>query len=85
MKDAMKLDPLYDAAVTAIKEQGENFRCTVSFLQRNLGIGFGRAATMYNLLVVEGVIQGDDASACDPDDMEDAEALTPPSPTPALD
>jgi S-DNA-T family DNA segregation ATPase FtsK/SpoIIIE len=46
-------DPLYDKAVRLV---GETQKCSTSLLQRRLGIGYGRAAKIVDMMESEGVI-----------------------------
>jgi S-DNA-T family DNA segregation ATPase FtsK/SpoIIIE len=46
-------DPLYDAAVRIV---GETQKCTVSWIQRKLGIGYNRAAKIVESMEKNGVI-----------------------------
>jgi S-DNA-T family DNA segregation ATPase FtsK/SpoIIIE len=46
-------DALYDDAVQVVIEAGQ---ASVSFLQRKLGIGYGRAARMIDTMAARGII-----------------------------
>ncbi|MCA9201288.1 MAG: hypothetical protein KDA87_27290, partial [Planctomycetales bacterium] len=48
-----KEDPLYDSAVEIVIREG---RGSVSLLQRNLGIGYGRAARLIDYMAEDGIV-----------------------------
>ncbi|MEM8679190.1 MAG: FtsK/SpoIIIE domain-containing protein, partial [Planctomycetota bacterium] len=52
-KGARKQDDLYDSAVEVVIREG---RGSVSLLQRNLGIGYGRAARLIDFMAEDGVV-----------------------------
>jgi S-DNA-T family DNA segregation ATPase FtsK/SpoIIIE len=52
-------DEMYDRAASLAQETG---RISVSFLQRRLGIGYPRAARLFDQLVEHGVIASDGRS-----------------------
>jgi S-DNA-T family DNA segregation ATPase FtsK/SpoIIIE len=49
----MPKDPLYDKAVRVV---GETQKCSTSMLQRRLGIGYGRAAKIVDMMEAQGVV-----------------------------
>ena len=54
-----KKDPLFDKAVQIIVESN---KCSVTFLQRRLGVGYPRAANIVDQLEAEGIVSPADSS-----------------------
>ena len=57
--NAGKKDPLFDKAVQIIVESN---KCSVTFLQRRLGVGYPRAANIVDQLEAEGIVSPADSS-----------------------
>ncbi|MCG8381808.1 MAG: hypothetical protein MJA28_06265 [Gammaproteobacteria bacterium] len=51
--ELLESDPLLESAVLAVRE---NNRATISFLQRNLGIGYNRAARLLETMEADGFL-----------------------------
>ncbi|MBR4939735.1 MAG: DUF87 domain-containing protein, partial [Burkholderiaceae bacterium] len=56
---ASKLDPLFDRAVQEVVESG---KCSVTYLQRRLGVGYPRAANLVDQMEREGIVTPPDSS-----------------------
>lgn len=56
---ASKLDPLFDRAVQEVIESG---KCSVTYLQRRLGVGYPRAANLVDQMEREGIVTPPDSS-----------------------
>ncbi|MBO7173822.1 MAG: DNA translocase FtsK 4TM domain-containing protein [Burkholderiaceae bacterium] len=54
-----KLDPLFDRAVQEVIESG---KCSVTYLQRRLGVGYPRAANLVDQMEREGIVTPPDSS-----------------------
>jgi S-DNA-T family DNA segregation ATPase FtsK/SpoIIIE len=52
-EDDVELDPLYDAAVRIVADTG---RCSTSWLQRKLNLGYNRAARIVEVMEKRGVV-----------------------------
>ncbi len=54
-----KRDPLFDQAVAIILDSN---KCSVTYLQRRLGVGYPRAANIVDELEAEGIVSPADSS-----------------------
>lgn len=54
-----KLDPLFDRAVQVVIESN---KCSVTYLQRRLGVGYPRAANLVDQMEQEGIVTPPDSS-----------------------